>query len=108
MSLLVSDMGFLLAQNIVLGLAAVSGTGWITSQGSTILRFSSWKISTWRRLAPPATAKMTAGGPFDRAVLFVWVIRDKRPMRLLVPLLEDWRSCSAAVFLFFRRRDRWR
>ena len=39
MSLLVSDMGFLLGQNIVLGLATVSGTVWITSQSSTILRF---------------------------------------------------------------------
>jgi hypothetical protein len=35
---LVSDMGFLLGQNIVLGLAAISGTVWITSQSSTILR----------------------------------------------------------------------
>jgi hypothetical protein len=38
MSLLVSDMGFLLGQNIVLGLAAVSGTVWTTSQTSTMLR----------------------------------------------------------------------
>ena len=47
MSFLVSDMGFLLGQNIVLGLAAaVSGTGWITSQCSTILWFSSRKKAT--------------------------------------------------------------
>jgi hypothetical protein len=54
MSLLVSDMGFLLDQNIVLGLAAVSGAGWITSRCSTILRFSSRKTST---LASPRASR---------------------------------------------------
>ena len=38
MSLLLLDMGFLFDQNIVLGLAAISGTGKITSRCSTIGR----------------------------------------------------------------------
>src|ERR1700704_3543209 len=36
MSLLFSDMSILLGWNIVLGLAAVSGTGWIISRGSMV------------------------------------------------------------------------
>ena len=53
MSLLVSDTGVLFGQNIVVGLAAVSGTGWITSQARGSASYGPLSATGGPRCAEP-------------------------------------------------------